>query len=547
MTNSALGVAVESSGIFVTDSIGTAETLSSIPSKYCWEIIEKSTGEYLFKNKSTGTYLAISSSSANNVQLSALQSSNDARTTWKLIKYTGPVSSMRGITFYQQESYMVPSGGSIDLSEIAIIYSYRFGENAITEMYVYGPNGISSEVAYLSSGRRLIGNANKVGLVSVYFYAGPVSDLVSNIIGVYFFPPNNDSYFYLQNIRLSNGLQYGFVEATSYSTNVTKGTISFAPSQVWEIVKYGTGTNYYMIRNMSTGQYLTSPASTTVDTLVYMSDMLQFVTVGTHSQPNPRQLWLIDDAPSGSGGKRLRSLYMVNQGTNFCLAVRNSDNALMQGAYVNNNSYLDEFNVLFFGDEVVYQRSHPYSSIDFYEPEFASTLDSVSRNYNDYLLAHRGVSLMYQEAIDLAAASKITVFCGHGSPTAFNISYLYESPTRIASSKKKGVLYNADMFSGAANVDFSNIDIIIFAGCQTAGNTTTYFNLAESAHKAGAKVAIGWTATTGSDLFRWIDAFFNAQNSGKTASGAKIDADNAAYLDSSRTSVLYGNGAYKFS
>jgi hypothetical protein len=278
-----------------------------------------------------------------------------------------------------------------------------------------------------------------------------------------------------------------------------------------------------------------------------MSDMLQFVTVGTHSQPNPRQLWLIDDAPSGSGGKRLRSLYMVNQGTNFCLAVRNSDNALMQGAYVNNNSYLDEFNVLFFGDEVVYQRSHTYKPNDFKEPEFASTLDSVSRNYNDFALAHRGVSLMYQEAIDLAAESKIAIFCGHGSPTAFQISYKYESPTRTLSSKKKGVLYNTDMFSSAANVDFSNIDIIIFAGCQTAGNPTTYFNLAESAHKAGAKVAIGWTATTGSDLFRWMDAFFKALNSGKTASGAKIDADDAAYSDSSRTSVLYGNGAYKFS
>jgi CHAT domain-containing protein len=154
---------------------------------------------------------------------------------------------------------------------------------------------------------------------------------------------------------------------------------------------------------------------------------------------------------------------------------------------------------------------------------------------------------MYQEAIDLAAESKIAIFCGHGSPTAFQISYKYESPTRTLSSKKKGVLYNTDMFSSAANVDFSNIDIIIFAGCQTAGNPTTYFNLAESAHKAGAKVAIGWTATTGSDLFRWMDAFFKALNSGKTASGAKIDADDAAYSDSSRTSVLYGNGAYKFS
>lgn len=103
------------------------------------------------------------------------------------------------------------------------------------------------------------------------------------------------------------------------------------------------------------------------------------------------------------------------------------------------------------------------------------------------------------------------------------------------------------MYSGnTAIADFSGVDIVIFAGCETAGTVSSNYNLAQSAHKAGAKVAIGWTAKTTSELFNWMDSFFESLNDGNIVTEAKKDADDSVLISSSKTSIVYGDGQFHY-
>ncbi len=550
MTNSALGLAVDGNGVKALDGIGATDD-TNVPLIYRWDISYNNSTGYTFQNLDTGKYISISSIDKNGDAVQLVESSSDAKARWNVLRYTGSTSLMRDVEPLLETSHIVPLGGSFNVADNilskCVFYSHVIGENVLptTTLSAQNYSGQTSTIAYLS-GMTLIGYANKAGLVNLRIQFGTGTAPIVKNFSIYFQPPN-DTYFYLQNTQLSNSLKYGFVQPHASNGSVKKSTISFNPEQAWQLESYGSNTQYYLIKNVSTGQYLTSPATTVVDTVVFMSDILPYVTNGTSTQPNPRQLWIIESAPSGSGGKTLRSQYMVNSGKNLCLAVRSSDNVLLQGDYIYNTSYLDEFNVLSFGNDVVFQRAHPYDSNDFHEEPYNSTLNYLSKQYDDFMLIHKTVPLTYDKAITLAENSKITVFCGHASSTWFNVSFYDMSSARTSSDLKKGMLYNTDLYNnGTAQVDFSGVDIIIFAGCEAAKEVTEGYNLAESAQKAGARVSIGWEAPTTSELFDWMEYFFQALYEGKTASRAKDIADGNMSYDSSKTSKIYGDSSFKF-
>lgn len=82
-------------------------------------------------------------------------------------------------------------------------------------------------------------------------------------------------------------------------------------------------------------------------------------------------------------------------------------------------------------------------------------------------------------------------------------------------------------------------------GCEAAGSVgENQHNLAQSAHEAGAKVAIGWTELTGSTLFDWMRYSFHTLDDGDTVSEAKNYADYFFKSDeTTRSSVIYGDGS----
>lgn len=110
------------------------------------------------------------------------------------------------------------------------------------------------------------------------------------------------------------------------------------------------------------------------------------------------------------------------------------------------------------------------------------------------------------------------VFNGHASPTVITI---HDPPQEY--------LRNTDIYnSGIVSNYLSDVDIVIFAGCSTAGTVSGGYNLPKSAELAGAKVAIGWNAEpTGNTSNQWINYFFGLMNTIDSSTGNYYTAYNA--------------------
>ena len=230
MTNSALGFTASGNGVKAANGIGASD--SGAPSAYLWKILNRSSSSvYTFQNKSTGKYISISSTNTSGEAVQLIDSSSDSKAQWRVLQYTGSTESMRDVKVFLQNSHIVPMGSTFDLSTIlnnCYYYSHIIGDNGLpVTVSAEAYDGQSSSIAYIS-GSSLIGYANKAGLVSLKIQFGNGSSPIVKKFSIYFQPPN-DTYFYLQNVRLSNGLQYGFVQPHASNTNVIKSEISFSP------------------------------------------------------------------------------------------------------------------------------------------------------------------------------------------------------------------------------------------------------------------------------------------------------------------------------
>lgn len=199
-----------------------------------------------------------------------------------------------------------------------------------------------------------------------------------------------------------------------------------------------------------------------------------------------------------------------------------SNNTIVQDTYIQNSSYLDEFNVIMIGNDVVYNRTLTWpTAID---P--SNMMSDLSKYYDTYTLIQSDIYMDVPTARSLLENSKIMVFNGHGSPSVITI---HEKP--------QSYIHNYEIFdpSNANNsLDLSGTDIVFFAGCSTGGNPcdycdgkgkheghfadcpnngSIYYNMPKSAQYAGAKVAIGWSVTTYDNHPNdWIERFIYYMN-----------------------------------
>ena len=118
----------------------------------------------------------------------------------------------------------------------------------------------------------------------------------------------------------------------------------------------------------------------------------------------------------------------------------------------------------------------------------------------------------------------IVMLCGHGCNSSMNFQCKRDS------EYSTGVCFGADMedagftFAGLKG-RMGLVDLIVFAGCETAKPSPGGRNLPWYAANYGAKVAIGWNQTVDSDdMIDWLEHFNIALAEGKTV----VDAANAA-------------------
>ena len=97
------------------------------------------------------------------------------------------------------------------------------------------------------------------------------------------------------------------------------------------------------------------------------------------------------------------------------------------------------------------------------------------------------------------------------------------------------------------NADYSNMKIVVFAGCYTAADLDTGVNLPEAMVQHGAKVAIGFKVGVNCALTnQWIIQFFTYLEQGQTVAEAILELNKNTAFEALEPCV-YGDASTKLS
>lgn len=461
-----------------------------------------------------------------------------------------------GIEPIMKNCHIVDSGSITDLSTLLIgstFYSTDISINAPRVTYsVTNIDGSPTAVAQIENANFLKANATKAGMVKVNVSMVPTE--VSFSTNFYVKPNEHEEFFLLLHDETRcTALPIGFV--TSSGAMVERTEFTYSDNQIWQRIPSSTG--YYYIKNVSTGQYLLSPTSTEEYEEITLSDSL----MGGRSE------W--EFSATSSGRWKIRSKYHALEDRNLYLNIWSyTIDTLIQGTAVENDSYLDEFNIIQFGSDVVYQRS--LKSTEFTDISVVDEITNLAKYYDTYSLLHQYMNVDVEITLDLLDNAKIMIINGHGNPQRIVV---HDDNQRLHVKNKD--LFDSDVFE--AQIDLGNIDIVFFAGCSTAGipcdycnnkgdkkeghyadcpnEGSTEMNITESAYMAGAEVSIGWTDIQyGNYMNDWIDKFIEYLNTINMSTNALYTVDEALSetnrtinLTNANLAVYYGNGDFRLS
>ena len=538
--------------------IGTAD--ANVSALFTWSITKAGANKYyVWYKTSDNTILYLTMPDSGHPTLTTSKSS---ATKWQFSEYS---TFLMGLEPYDVlDSQIISPGSTVNFSFVGSLTRYNFystiiGSNMpgfVNGYSVTNVSGTPTSVASISSNGILTADAQKMGVVrvTVSFSCG-----LGVSLNLYVSPGSGD-FFFMQNIQSSIGYAEGnnsCATKTAFPTTPYSEGGSYNDTQLWEKIP-SPWPGYYYIRNVGTGLYLSAPDSLTMDAELVMES----------SASSARQAWIFSQTTAGAW--RIRTKRDATAGNNLYINVKSSNNKLIQGTYVQNSSYYDEFNVLKIGGDVVYNRTVTWGTT--INP--SEELIDLAKYYDTYTLIHTDIYMDINTAKSLLRNSKIMIFNGHGSPRNITI---YEKP--------QSYLSNTDIYDPSnpdSSLDLSNTDIVFFAGCSTGGNACTYcdslnnnnsnpriddhysgcpfanttvYNMPKSAVVAGSKVAIGWKVTQrGNESNEWIEYFLHLMNSryGNTnelyTAGQAYSATNShfASLDSSQSN-LYGNLSFRLS
>ena len=505
-----------------TSTGGTPKTLkqanttdSNISTSYTWKITKASSSSFYiwYQPATTTTKYYLTMQSAGALKLTTTKAS---ATQWVLGRYS---TSMRGIEYSSAFPQIIKSGDSKDLSDFSsssYYYSTAIGDNSLGSITysVTNISGSATSIATINAHGMLNTISGKAGMIKVT----ATSEKGASVSKNYYIEPTSGEYFFLQNIQPSGGIDIGYIDGNS--SGASKKAMTYDDTQLWQRIP-SSWSGYYYIKNVGTGLYLSSPGSTSVDTAL---SMVSAVT-------SDLQAWQFSSTPSGAW--KIRARPDVISGTNLYININSLwNNTLVQDRYVQNSSYLDEFNVIMLGSDVVYHRT--VEGLDDIDPSI--TIAKLSRYYDGFTLLHPlihfGTTSPYFKvlALEYLQNAKVMIYNGHGSPQHISVN-----------DKPQKYLRNTDIYDHNYPVPaYTNVDIVIFAGCRTGGNIcdsdqsspffccpiyesngdihncnklgcsccVALYNLPKSAELAGAKVAIGWHVLQyNNNMNDWIDRF----------------------------------------
>ena len=523
--------------IYANPSYGSPRTIKlpnvsdvNVSSTYTWKMTRASYDTcYIWYQASDSNIYYLNMPASGSLTFATNKSS---ATKWKFLEYT---NTQVGISIDAKDSHIIDAGTSIDLSSFASASKYSYYSTTIGNnspgsavFSISDISGTSTSIATISSTGLLSSNSQKPGVVRVTVSFSKGLSFSTNI----YIAPTSSEYFFLQNKQGD----IGYIQPNN--NKVSKEYFTYDDTQLWQWIPYSSG--WYKIKNVATGQYLTSPSNGIVGSNVSLESST--TTYNTH-------LWRKVSAPSGSGGSKIQSKYMADNYSSLCLCINSITGVLEQGTYLNNSSYYDEFNVVTIGNDVVYNRTLTWpTSID---PSYM--IANLAPYYSTYTMIQPDIYMDLPTAQEYLENAKIMVFNGHGSPSVITI---HEYPSKY--------IRNTDIYNPTNtndSLELSNTDIVFFAGCSTGGNPcnycdgkgkheghfsdcpnngSAYYNMPKSAQYAGAKVAIGWSVTIyDNHVNDWIDLFTYYMNSVNSDTN-KLHTAYEAYVKTNRE-ITSGN------
>lgn len=246
MTNSALGLTVDTSGV-ILDDIGTSDHYTNVASDDRWVITVYDTGIYsIQKGNNLGGYLTTEGSTENEYQLSTATASS-TNTRWTFREYTG--EAIEGYGWHSAPTEVIP-GESVTYS--AYMYSTVFHRNGPVTYSLYMDGDTVDNYATIDAS------------------TGVLTAINSENIQVRVLPYANAPWLGYKNVEIlfDNQIVYTF-RNTSYNTFLKPSSVdvpstltsdvfdSNATSSLWRIIYAGNG--YFKIQNYSTGYYMISP------------------------------------------------------------------------------------------------------------------------------------------------------------------------------------------------------------------------------------------------------------------------------------------------
>lgn len=122
--------------------------------------------------------------------------------------------------------------------------------------------------------------------------------------------------------------------------------------------------------------------------------------------------------------------------------------------------------------------------------------------------------------------SDILFFSGHGNSNGMYFYYGNDSSRDFSISTGT----NNSNKVGIGSYNMNNVDLVVYAGCQTASRSS---NITKATNDAGAKAALGWTTSVGaSSHTQWLSTFWQEMVKGKYIGVAMMTADSKTYSDS---------------
>ncbi len=143
---------------------------------------------------------------------------------------------------------------------------------------------------------------------------------------------------------------------------------------------------------------------------------------------------------------------------------------------------------------------------------FGSVMTSLRKFQYDTFNVITVDSITKNNFLSLIENSEIFVFRGHGSEGDESTSI------KLGNNDYAQRLYSSDIcLDGVAQVDFSNLKLLMYISCKSGGNCNTGLNLVNASAIAGAEYVIGFQDTISSQQAnKWTEYFFDYYSNGNS-------------------------------